>query len=317
MVKKESLKLLILWITLSVIIFSCKKEDDYSINPNVNSLVDEVNADSIKKNVQWLEGMGTRFALASNRKEIANSIKNKFLEYGISNTTLDSFYISTFYEYTNTTYYTWQYNVIATIEGDSDSDIFCIIGGHYDSILNEENAFTSAPGANDNASGVAVTLEVARVLMKKGFNPKTSIQFIAFGAEEFGLFGSFDFAKKSRFANKNIAMMLNNDMVAFWPSNQNNMRVNILDYPNSTELRANAEIACHLYSTLETNNDNTYQGYSDSFSFYLHGYNAIYFTTDADDPYYHTNNDLTSNCNFEICKEITKVNCALLVDYNL
>ena len=54
------------------------------------------NADSIKKNVQWLEGMGTRFALANNRKEIAISIKNKFLEYGMSNTTIDSFYISTF-----------------------------------------------------------------------------------------------------------------------------------------------------------------------------------------------------------------------------
>jgi Zn-dependent M28 family amino/carboxypeptidase len=50
------------------------------------------------------------------------------------------------------------------------------------------------PGANDNASGVAATLEIARVMKKFNFRPGYTIMFLAFGAEELGLLGSRDFA---------------------------------------------------------------------------------------------------------------------------
>jgi hypothetical protein len=49
---------------------------------------------------------------------------------------------------------------------------------------------------------------------------------------------------------------------------------------------------------------------------FLNGYKPIFFFADVIDPNYHTLNDLASNCNFEYCREIVKLNCAMLVDYN-
>ena len=75
-------------------------------------------------------------------------------------------------------------NVIGTLEGLKPDQGIVYIGGHYDSV-------SSAPGANDDASGVAATLEAARVLSTKGHRTKATLKFIAFGAEEIGLDGSY------------------------------------------------------------------------------------------------------------------------------
>ncbi|RPH33365.1 MAG: Zn-dependent exopeptidase M28 [Bacteroidales bacterium] len=322
MKNSKHIKLIVTISLFALIANSCKDENDSYYKPdipifdqNVKDLVDEINADSLEKKVQWLEDMGSRFAVNDDRKAVAKRIRDRFISYGYTNAKLDSFYVSLTTRWSQT-YYTWQYNVIATLEGSVTPSWVYVMGGHYDSIIGNDGAYTTAPGANDNASGVAATLEVARVLKEQGFNPQSTIEFIAFAAEEFGLYGSTDYAEKARYETKNIKFMLNNDMIAYWPVSSNNMRVNILDYNISTEIREKAQDYCNLYTLLETINDNYYQKYSDSYSFYLNSYKAIYFTTDADDPYYHTINDVTANCNFEICKEITKVNCAMLVDYN-
>ena len=75
-------------------------------------------------------------------------------------------------------------NVIGTLEGTHPEQGIVYIGGHYDSV-------SGAPGANDDASGVAATLEAARVLSTKGHRTKATLKFIAFGAEEIGLDGSY------------------------------------------------------------------------------------------------------------------------------
>jgi len=312
-----STKILVLSLALSSIFIGCSKEEENKIlnrDPFIYEFVQDIKADSLKKNVQWLQDMGTRFALSSDRKLVATKIMDCFIKYGYTNTTLDSFYLQNVYR--NVVYSTWQYNVIATIEGTEYPDSICIIGGHYDSIIRDDGAFENAPGANDNASGVAATLEVARVIKKRGFEPSSTIQFIAFGAEELGLYGSYSFANKAAENQKKIKMMLNNDMVAYWPVNQKNMRVNIIDYSNSHGMRIEAERICQLYTTLETNNDLTYSAFSDSYPFFLNGYKALFFITDADDPNYHTTHDLVLNCNFNFCREVTKISCALLVENN-
>lgn len=72
------------------------------------------------------------------------------------------------------------YNVIGTLKGKTDETI--VLGGHYDSV-------SAGPGAGDNASGTAVVLELARALAKKP-QPEHTLVFVAFDAEELGLFGS-------------------------------------------------------------------------------------------------------------------------------
>ena len=311
---KNFFRLLSMFLIVTSILNSCKKEDEIVDNtdPIVKVYVNEINADSIKKNVEWLQNMGTRFALADNRKEVALKIKERFIRYGYASTTLDSFFITKTYR--SVVYNTWQYNVIATLNGSVYEDNYYIVGGHYDCITYDD-PLNNAPGANDNASGVAAALEIARVFNKNAFNPKNTIQFIAFAAEELGLYGSKDYAKKAYEQNKNILLMLNNDMIAHWPTD-NNFRVNIIDYDNSMDCRLMAETVCEKYTSLSTNNDNTYQAYSDSYPFYQNGYKALFFISDAGDPYYHTINDLTSTKNFEFCREVTKISCAMLVEAN-
>lgn len=308
-------------ITLFGILSSCSKDDDPVIkkpipDPEIMSIIQNIKEDSLQKYVMELESMGTRFALAPNRRDVAMFIKQKFEHFGYS-ATLDSFEISVYYG--GALNVTWQYNVVATMDGTVYPDSISIIGGHHDCTVRASSGdpMVSSPGANDNASGVATTLEVARVLKLAGVEPTNTIKFITFAAEELGLFGSKDYARKAYSAHKKIKMMLNNDMVAFWSlPDTSNWTVNIIDYPNSYLLRTSAEQVCKTYTSLKTVTDNTYQNYSDSYPFHLNGFEAIFFISDADDPNYHTPMDLTTACNFKFCREVAKVNCVLLLQNN-
>ncbi|MCJ7820718.1 MAG: M20/M25/M40 family metallo-hydrolase, partial [Bacteroidales bacterium] len=124
--------------------------------------------------------------LADNHRQVAVSLKNKFIQLGYPNTKLDSFNITV--TFIGIEYSTTQYNVIATLAGTTEPDSICVIGAHYDNRISSAagDPFVFVPGANDNATGVAAALEIARVMKKKAFVPSSTIQFVAFGAEEFG-----------------------------------------------------------------------------------------------------------------------------------
>jgi leucyl aminopeptidase len=234
---------------------------------------------------------------------------------GYSDTKIDSFQIIKTYNSVN--YDQWQYNVIATLEGNLSSDSVSIMGGHYDNILGTGDPFTIVPGANDNASGVAAALEVARVMKKNNYIPENTIRFIAFGSEELGLIGSNAYAADVAASNAKIKFMLNNDMIAYEPDNDKaNWSVDIMDYTNSEFLMTEAEQLCSKYTVLKYFNDNTHNKQSDSYPFFTNGYKALFFFAQKIDPNYHSLNDLASNCNFEYCREIVKISCAILVDKN-
>lgn len=295
----------------------CSKDEDEQAQreTKVRSMLDEIRSDSLQSYVEWLTGMGTRFALADNHRRVAVSIREKFKSLGYSDARLDSFYVTRTYR--NITYSQWQYNVIAMIRGTEYPDSACILGSHYDDIVGTGDPFTAAPGGHDNASGTAATIEIARVMKKKGFAPVKSVLFIAFGAEELGLYGSQDYsADPGEFAGK-ISFMLNNDMIGYDPDlNSASWQVNILDYSNSQGLRSEAQKLIQKYTTLGFINDNRYNKQSDSYPFSLRGYRALFFTSVKTDPYYHTNNDLPSNLNFGYLREIVKVSCAVLSEKN-
>jgi len=310
-------RLLLLLAALALFVVSCNDDnepEDKKADPFVADFIEEINADSIGKYIQWLEDKGTRFALAPNHRQVAVDIQKKFIQFGYTDTKLDSFEKTMTYR--SVPYREWHYNVVATLQGITNPDSICIMGGHYDNITSTGDPFTLAPGANDNASGVAVTLEVARVIRKRNFTPNTTFKFIAFAAEELGLHGSGNFAYNAATSQMKIKMMLNNDMVGFWPVELPDYRVNIIDYDNSVDLRHKAEQGCDLYTTLLYNNDNTYQRYSDSYPFSQYDYKAIFFISNADDHNYHTVNDLTSFINPDFCREVAKVNCVLLIENN-
>ncbi len=105
------------------------------------------------------------------------------------------------------------YNVVATVPGTDPERPRIVLGAHYDSIA-YENPYTAAPGADDNASGVATVLETARVLA--GYRPDATVDFVLFGAEEVGLCGSTAYVENAIEEDEAIEGAVIIDMVGYY-----------------------------------------------------------------------------------------------------
>jgi len=173
-------------------------------------------------------------------------------------------------------------NVIGTLEGTHPEQGIVYIGGHYDSVSN-------AVGANDDASGVAGMLEAARVLSTKGHRTKATLKFIAFGAEEIGLDGSYWYVVENYDEVTTLGLgMVNLDMIAVGDT----LQIGNIDYGDPgtggnqfkeyTQQKATAMGMPWESFVAGENSDHTY--------FEQVGVPAA-FITQRDDPYYHTPED--------------------------
>lgn len=103
-------------------------------------------------------------------------------------------------------------NIMATIRGSVSPERVYVISGHYDSrVTDVMNATADAPGADDDASGVAVSMELARILATRA--PKATIVLAAVAGEEQGLYGARFMAAQYRAANVDVQGMFTNDIV--------------------------------------------------------------------------------------------------------
>jgi Zn-dependent M28 family amino/carboxypeptidase len=105
-------------------------------------------------------------------------------------------------------------NVVATLTGTQEASATrtYVVSGHYDSMCTSPtDEKCDAPGANDDASGVAAVLEMARVMSKRKFD--ATIIFMAVAGEEQGLLGATYFAEQAKKKNMNIEAMFTNDIV--------------------------------------------------------------------------------------------------------
>jgi len=107
-----------------------------------------------------------------------------------------------------------QQSVILTIPGSTRPDEIVVIGGHLDSIAPGGTSST-APGADDDASGIATLTEVARVLLAKDYRPARTIKFMAYAAEEVGLRGSQAIVRAYKKRNINVVGALQLDMTNY------------------------------------------------------------------------------------------------------
>lgn len=103
-------------------------------------------------------------------------------------------------------------NVIGYIQGSEQPDSFIVFSAHYDH-LGQMGKDVYFPGANDNASGCAMLLNLARYYSMSEHKPKCSIAFIAFCGEEVGLLGSKYYTEHPLFPLKNIKFLLNMDIM--------------------------------------------------------------------------------------------------------
>ena len=109
-----------------------------------------------------------------------------------------------------------QPSIILTIDGTEKPQEIVVIGGHADSIAGWWGRIRArAPGADDNASGMGTITEVLRLLVEGSYRPKRTIKFMAYAAEEVGLLGSKEIAKKMKETNQNVVGVMQLDMTNF------------------------------------------------------------------------------------------------------
>jgi hypothetical protein len=284
-------------------------------HPLITDIVSAISKDSLTANMQSMVDFGTRYMYAENRREVAEWIAGKFLSYGVSDVVLDSFKImgDTVPEDT-----VWQYNVVATIEGTSAPDEIYILGTHHDD-YSDGNLYQIAPGADDNASGCAVALEMARVFQLKGFHPASTIRLVTFAAEELmghkGYSGSIYYGDKVKANQEDLRLMINNDMVANTTGAGFEMVATVMETGKNQWAGELTLSSATLYSTLEIINGE--YPTSDATYFYDLGYSVAGFQEFGLYWTYHTVHDSVNHCNMDICKEAAKATCAILLNEQL
>ncbi len=278
-------------------------------------LLGRINSDSLRSKINTLSGMGTRFALAPNRRQVAYTIRDMFRRAGYDNAAVDSF--EAFVTWSGDDYTTWQYNVTAELAGNVHPDSVNIVGAHYDDIVTNANPLNTAPGADDNASGVAGLIEVARIMKSANYKPSISIRFVAFSMEELGLMGSSDFADKLIESGRPVGIMINQDMIAnVISSDYRQWAVKIHFYNNALSLAQGSANLCVKYIGLYPVGDTTNLARYDSYSFFRKGIKAVTFTTADSDFNYHLASDIALKCNATYCSLITGLTAVMLVYYD-
>ena len=195
-----------------------------SADPQIAAALKNISAERVHETVEKLVSFQTRHTLSSDQpastgkgiNAAAEWIKSEFETYskacgGCLEVKTDEFTQEPGNRVPNPTKLT---NVYAILRGSDPANAsrIVLVTGHYDSRNSETNdAMGASPGANDDGSGTAVSLECARVLSQHKF-PATII-FLTVAGEEQGLYGSAHFAKMAKAQNWNIEAVLNNDIV--------------------------------------------------------------------------------------------------------
>lgn len=282
-------------------------------NPYIQGLVDQVSTDSICSSILRLQDFKTRLALTDSSLAASQWILDKFDGWGFT-TSFDSVYIDSSWFYVNWPDTGWERNVMAVLPGSLSPDIEYIIGGHFDSTTLPDTITcrTQAPGADDNASGVAATLEVARIMRSSTWKP--TLRYATWAGEEIGCFGSEDYARRAEILGTNIGGLINLDMVGYM--NDANVDGNVMhNSPFSEWLSQLFVQSAQTYApALFLYQLNWGGSGSDDYRFDLHGFPAIcgierHWTNY---PYYHTADDLLAYLSPALLAEFTKASLATL-----
>jgi hypothetical protein len=201
-------------------------------DPQIEKMLKEVSADSLKSYITKLVSFGTRNTLSTQtdpKRGIGAArqwVLSRFNEFakqsgGRLSAFIDTTTLQKDGRRVDTTLLLG--NVVARLKGaDPADDRIFIISGHLDNMrTNVMDRTGDAPGADDDGSGTAAVMECARVMSKNSF-PATII-FVAVSGEEQGLLGSTYMAEKAKRENWNIEAVLNNDIMGSNYSNETNI----------------------------------------------------------------------------------------------
>ena len=201
----------------------------------IKNMIDEVSEKNIEASVRKLVSFGTRHTLSDTLSKTSgigaarNWLKSEFEKYSKESGGRLKVEFDTFVQPADGRRVTQDAtlkNVLAILPGTDPTDnrVF-IVSGHYDSRASGANDATSAaPGAVDDASGTAVSLELARVMSKQKYN--ATIIFVAVVGEEQGLYGAAHLAKRAKAEGWNVVAMITNDIVGNTYGGETNLKDN-------------------------------------------------------------------------------------------
>ena len=220
-------------------------------NPaDLEGILSQISPDSVYATVQDLQNFGSRFAVcdgstSDGNRDVAVYIIQRLENYGIT-TEIDSFFKQGISPFGGMLVNQWFYNVKGVLAASNPiDDSLVLVGAHLDAIAFYNNSYATvvtAPGADDNASGIAVMLELARICHENNLQFRRDIHFMAFDMEEIGLYGSSHDAQKRNAAGEKIALMMNNDMVSYQPDD--NWRLLLRWYDNAVDVLNRATSIC-------------------------------------------------------------------------
>jgi hypothetical protein len=283
-------------------------------SPVIQTIINQTNLDSLVYFVEELSGEvqtiigGSPYTIVSRHKNqpsnnmAANYIKQKLDSYGL------------------VTYDQWWSGTGRNVYGVQLGSVFpnkqYIICAHFDDMPSG----TTAPGADDNASGTATVIEAARIFTQ--YNSKYTIIYALWDEEEQGLVGSAYYAQQAALAGDSIMGVINMDMIAYDSDNDNVGEIHIRNFGNSNSLKDIMVQVNTTYSIgVTTSVINPGTTASDQSSFWNNGYGALllieeYYGGDFN-AYYHSTSDLLIHFNqpyFHKMSRLTLGTVATLAD---
>lgn len=317
----------------------------------IYDMVEEVSQDNLSEYIQEFEQAGgtyNRIAFTSGVENASFYLHEQFDAIdGLDAVVYDTFYVSNAVSpYDEEP----QVNVVATIEGETNPEQSYVIGAHIDATADRDEDWghlganwedIEAPGADDNGTGLAAILEMARILTDPefDFNPDYTIKLVGFGAEErlpgviytgtgtpSNHHGSTHYAQQARANGEDILGMVSVDMIGY----NNEFDYNAIVYSSQAPSldQQSVSFGREFYDTnnefsigLIMNDPPFATGnYSDHRSFAVEDYPAILMIENAapwnrndyyePNPYYHKSSDTYDKLNMGLVKKVTQLNLA-------
>lgn len=278
---------------------------------DIRNLMDRVSIDSLEATIEHMQSYQNRLWNTPNVYQVQDWLYGKYVALGI-----DSVYLHDFQFVYHDTLRETSDNVIAIQRGVRYPDEYVVIGAHYDS-FNKNGGDPDemrAPGADDNASGVAGVMEIARLLKPCTF--ERSIIYCGWAAEEVGLKGSEAFAQDCAARLEDIVGYFNLDMIGYLKEGSD-IHVHLL-YTTQDSTIANYvfNLSNVYFPEMPIGQNWLPWGDSDYSSFNRSGYAAVHTFEDThhSSPFIHTTSDVlgVSVNNMAQVKRFTELNLGLV-----
>ena len=273
------------------------------VNPILPVLAGQVAKASLSSYILSLQSFQTRYASTANCEAAGTFLFNFFSQLGLP-CEYDPFTFAT----TNTSR-----NIVDTLPGKAHPKRVVIVCAHYDSTSDINHRATLAPGADDNASGTAAVMEIARVLANASFD--YTVKFICFSAEEWGLYGSKHYAQEAKGREEKIIGVVNLDMIAYADIMPEDLNV-FVNQPSEWLANRNIIIS-KLYGPPDTLKAvNASMRSSDHSPFWDQGYSAMLGIEDYSlkNPYFHKTADTFDTLNMDFATSVTKIALTVVAD---